>query len=241
VAAARRDPAPAAQTLASPGAPASLATEGRPNARTAACPLHQFAPWKPRVVRCERCGLGLDEDCAAWYRRGVEHGRADAWARPDGPQRGPRARAVAVLFAFAMTLVGAAPQVALPPPPPHEALLALGHCLEAAGTLEGDVTAVWGRQLAARCPDDGCRALAAAEAASNRAPTRAASDEAAGAQRSLARALGNAIACAESRVPGCVDYAPAILAERRGELERASKTLAEKVRNARLSTDTARP
>ncbi|MGL4442337.1 MAG: hypothetical protein ACRCU1_01845, partial [Alsobacter sp.] len=152
-----------------------MRAEGGTAAGTGACP-HDFVPWHPRFVRCARCGLGLDDDCAAWYRRGIERGRLDAWAAPPGRPR-PGARAATFALALGVAAVGLAasrpsdPEVATPG---GEHLRPLGAALAAAGALDGAVAAVWGRLLGARCSDGTCRAHAAAEAASNRAATAAA-------------------------------------------------------------------
>jgi hypothetical protein len=234
-----RDRTPAARTLTSPGAPALA--EGRPNARTRACPLHDFVPWRPRLLRCTRCGLGLDEDCVAWYRLGLEHGRLDAWARPDGPRREPRARWFAAALALGLSLVGAAPVERLPESPPHEALEALGDCLAAAEVLEADVESVWGRLLGTRCPDDACRADAFERARFNRERHRTAVSAAASAQSSLVHALDDARRCSSSGSPPCASYAPPVLAEQRADVAASARALRTQVEHVRLSTDTARP
>jgi hypothetical protein len=226
--------APAARTLTSPGV-------RRPEPPPARCVPHAFARAGPGLARCQRCGREAPALFAAGYLLGLDDGRVDAWARPDGPRRGPRARWLALAFAVSIGLLGAAPASSLPPPPPHEALEAFGDCAASVAMLDEDATKVWGRLLAARCDNDACAEQAETQARQNRARVRAAAVAQLRAQRTLDDALHDARRCASSGSPACLAYAPAWIAEARASAEHDARSMRYQVETNRLSKDTATP
>ncbi len=180
------------------------------------------------ALRCRFCGCtpevarAFDEG----YALGHAAGDADVSATAQLARRAGSGRWAAVVCTGG--LVGAmvalaAPPRALEPPPPPDGLSAHGSCLGNVGELERDLEVLWRRQTGPAVVEG------------SRAPVREALTIADRAAADLSEALYDARACAQNRVPGCVDYMPARLHAARTRAAEAAELLEARIRASRFS------